>query len=213
MAESRQTREGGGDVPPAENHRGRPTQSVDGFSDEALVEALVAHGHRQHAEVLLDRYRDKVFHIALSVLGPQQQEEAQDLAQEICVRMLRKLGQFRRESQFSTWLYRLAFNASLDHERRRKRVLSNQRSLFRQPVAQPPTPAEQVAVEQKSQQVQRAVGQLPQTQRIVMQMYYWLEVPVAQIAEMLGTRTNTIKSHLRRGRARLAQMLEEADHE
>ena len=183
------------------------------FSDEALVEALLTHGHRQHAEALLERYREKVFHIVLSVLGPRQQEEAQDLAQEICIRLLNKLGQYRRESRFSTWVYRLAFNVALDYERKRKRILENQKVLHRQPLPESTTPAKQLTQEQNERQVQLAVADLPQTQRITIQMFYWLEIPVAEIAELLGTGTNTIKSHLRRGRTRLAQLLDEAKHE
>lgn len=195
---------------PAENGG----QATCAFSDEALVEALLTHGHRQHAEALLERYREKVFHIVLSVLGPSQQEEAQDLAQDVCIRMLNKLGQYRRESRFGTWVYRMAFNVALDYERKRKRILENQKTLHREPVPNSPaSPAKQLVQEQNEGRVQRAVADLPQTQRITIQMFYWLEIPVAEIAELLGTGTNTIKSHLRRGRTRLAQVLAEANHE
>lgn len=182
------------------------------FSDETLVEALVAHGHRQHAQVLLERYREKVFHIVLSVLGPQQSEEAQDLAQEVCIRMLKKLRQFRRESRFSTWVYRMAFNASLDFERKRKRRTAHLNTLFRQPPEASPSPSEQVGEVQSQHQLRRAVLGLPQTQRIAVQMHYWLDLPVAEIAELLGASTNTIKSHLRRARIRLGQQLKGSDH-
>lgn len=183
--------------------------AVDSCSDEALVRALIKHGHRQHADMLLLRYREKIFHIVLSILGPPQAEEAQDLTQDICVRMLQKLRQFRQESQFSTWIYRMAFNAALDHKRKVRRKRQYLRDYAEEPGTNSVTPpAALLSVAQKARAVQSAVDQLPDTQRIVIRMYYWLELSVTEIAELLGTAQNTVKSHLRRARIRLSQQLE-----
>jgi RNA polymerase sigma-70 factor, ECF subfamily len=84
-------------------------------SDEALALAA-AGGDRAAFASLLDRHYDRLFTFAFRAIGSK--AEAEDLTQDICIALPRKLGGFRAESRFTTWLYRVAVNAA--HDRRRR---------------------------------------------------------------------------------------------
>jgi RNA polymerase sigma-70 factor (ECF subfamily) len=76
-------------------------------------------GDQQAFRLLVERYQAMVYAIAYSLLG--QPADAEDAAQEAFLRLYRKLGQFRGQASFTTWLYRLAVRAALDEQRRRRR--------------------------------------------------------------------------------------------
>jgi len=84
-------------------------------SDEGLARAA-AGGDRAAFASLLDRHYDRLFAFAFRSLG--NRAEAEDLTQDICLALPRKLGGFRGESRFTTWLYRVAVNAAYDRRRR-----------------------------------------------------------------------------------------------
>ena len=176
------------------------------WSDEALASVIVERNLKQHKELLVARFKKKVFGIVLSVIGPDN-SDAEDLTQEILLRVLTKLSSFRGDSKLTTWIYRLAFNAALDYKRRQKR---------RGPTTQlDDTQASSQNIEHEQNQnqvsllVRQRVEQLPQTLQIVVHSYYWLDLSIAEIAELLVTPEGTVKSHLHRARKRLAQDLEE----
>ena len=84
-------------------------------SDEDLA-LQAGDGDREAFSSLLHRHYDRLFALAFRLTG--QQTEAEDLTQDICAALPRKLGGFRGEARFSTWLYRVAVNAA--HDRRRR---------------------------------------------------------------------------------------------
>lgn len=184
----------------------------DVFSDEALVESFVRHSNQQHFRMLIARYRMKVHSIALSVLGPRRTADAEEVAQEVFVRLYQKLDAFRGESKFSTWLYRMAFNQAIDHLRR-----SNRQH------AEPLDDVAEISVEEtaatahqrteRAARVRAAIEQLPQSQRVITHLFYWLGYKTREIAEVIGTPENTVKVYLSRARARLAELLEDEFHD
>ena len=87
-------------------------------SDEALA-ALAAAGDDLAFEALLGRYEARVYRLARRLTGDD--ADAQDVLQDAFLQVYRKLGSFRGESRFSTWLYRIATNAALMQRRGRKR--------------------------------------------------------------------------------------------
>src|SRR5918992_1281008 len=105
--------------------RGRPIDALttdcspENLSDEQIV-ALCQRGDTKHFEVLVQRYMQKAFHIALNFT--RNPEEAKDLSQDAFLRAFTRLNQFDGRSTFYTWFYRLVVNICLDHTRRKNRV-------------------------------------------------------------------------------------------
>lgn len=69
-------------------------------------------------EVLVDRYKDRVFRLAVSIVGPGYAAEAEEVAQEAFLRAYRSLDHFRGESAFGSWLYRITYNLAIDAKRK-----------------------------------------------------------------------------------------------
>jgi RNA polymerase sigma-70 factor (ECF subfamily) len=84
-------------------------------SDEDLARAA-AHGDGAAFGALLERHYDRLFRLAFRLTG--QRAEAEDLTQDVCLALPAKLGAYRGEARFTTWLYRVAVNAA--HDRRRR---------------------------------------------------------------------------------------------
>ncbi len=85
-----------------------------------------AKGDNQAFERLIVKYEGRIYGIALKVF--KNETDAYDVAQEICIKVYRKIGQFNFESSFGTWLYRLATNTAIDEYRKAKRKRMNEYS-------------------------------------------------------------------------------------
>jgi RNA polymerase sigma-70 factor (ECF subfamily) len=78
-------------------------------------------GDREAFRLLFEAYKDRVFSIACYSLGDE--TAADDITQQIFVKLFTRIGQFRGDSEFTTWLYRLVINSCLDERRKQKRFL------------------------------------------------------------------------------------------
>ena len=178
--------------------------------------ALAQQGDPQALTQLVIGQQHYVYSIAMSVL--KNPEDAADLSQEAFIRLFRVLPQYNGESRFTTWLYRLVVNMCRDQLRREKR----------QVLVLPPAPEEEEADQVASvadddrwinpeqaldsqelrSQVRQALGQLEEHYRLVLTLYYFEDMKYTDIAEILDIPLNTVKSHIRRGKERLASILE-----
>jgi len=152
-------------------------------------------------QAVFERYRDRVFSIALVFLKGER-AAAEDVTQEVFVKVFRALPSFRLEARLSTWLYRIAANACLDELRRRRRLL-----LFGDlpPAIHPAVPASEPA--EASADIVSAVQRLGPRLRIAVLLRYYEDLSYEEIADALGTTSGTIASRLNRAHAILAREL------
>ena len=99
----------------------REGSELDRPADEELVRDFLAGNHAAFEE-LVTRYQPAIMNMAYRLLG--NRSDAGDVCQEVFVLLLRKLGSFRGEAKFSTWLYRVSLNACHDYARRTRRNIS-----------------------------------------------------------------------------------------
>lgn len=171
---------------------------------------LVARSQRGDSEAfgdLVAETQGRVYNLAFSVLG--KHEEAQDMTQEIYLRVWRALPNFRGEARFGTWLHRIAINTCLNRCRQLRAqlyVVDNEDALKR--LSDPE--GEPVAVildkEQKAW-LWAAVRRLPSKYRLVITLFYQEQLSYKEIAERLSLPLGTVKSHLNRARRALAKSL------
>jgi RNA polymerase sigma-70 factor, ECF subfamily len=156
-----------------------------------------------------------VYSIAMSVL--KNPEDAADLTQEAFIRLFRALPQYNNESRFTTWLYRLVVNLGRDELRRRGRqvpVVPPADDEELDPMASVAdddrwaSPEHALDSRELSAEVRWALGQLEEHYRLVLTLYYFDDMKYTDIAEVLDIPLNTVKSHIRRGKERLATLLE-----
>ena len=178
------------------------------FSDEQLVESIIKKGSQQHFRMLIARYQEKVHSIALSVLGPGRYSDAEDVAQDVFVKIYRQLDSFRGQSKFSTWLYRVAFNLAIDHQRKHTRHKAEDLDNHPEPTSD--RHAENVQMElQHAALIASAIEKLDPQQQMILRLFYWQGFKTREIAEVLGSPEGTVKVYLLRARKQLASLLEE----
>lgn len=179
--------------------------------DEVLVDAWVSRGDPIAFARLVELHQAYVFRLALSILGPGFQADAEDVAQEVFLHVARRLDGFRRESRFRTWLHRLALNAALDRRRRPRwrRPHVDAEVLERLATADcADDPFVSSAVAERNRAVSECLAALPYSLRRVIHLRYWLGLTTDEIAATLQIPAGTVKSHLHRGRRVLFRALQ-----
>ena len=171
-------------------------QLTDNSGADAMARS--AHGGDLDAfEGLVRRYQRRVFGLAYQYL--RDPDEAQDLAQEVFVRLYRNLARYDPERSFEPWFWRLAANVAASYRRRRPAL----------PVELPRTaPAE--APEDKLP-LERALADLNEDLRLPVLLHYYLDLPLEAVAAAMGLSLSAVKSRLRRARAILRRVLVEED--
>ncbi len=168
---------------------------------------------------LIQSQQHYVYSIAMSVLH--QPEDAADLTQEAFVRLLRVLPQYNGESRFTTWLYRLVVNLGRDELRRRGRQVQVLAPVDEaqedgvDPLSKVAAddrwgdPARALGDAELNGAVRHALGQIEPHYRMALALFYFDDMKYTDIAEVLDLPLNTVKSHIRRGKDRLAVLLAE----
>lgn len=182
---------------------------ADELHDELIVARIIA-GERRLFGVLYQRYRARIVALAFGMTG--QREQAEDLTQEIFLRVYQRLGTFQGQAKFATWFYRIALNHCLNHcrnERRRQRPLKV--SDHPSGVLVELRPVEQADAtllrKEIQQQIRLALLSLKPELRVLLLLKEIEGLSYQEIAERLDWSCGTVASRLNRGRRLLARKL------
>lgn len=177
-------------------------------ADQAIVELVQAGRGQEAFERLLPAYRRRVFGLAYGIL--RDRAAAEDLAQEVFVKLWQALPRYDGRAQLSTWIYAITRNAAVSALRARRRELSLADEAVAAEVEDVAAP-DAAAAEDPA--LRRAIDRLPEKQRQAITLYYMDERSVEEVADMMGIPANTVKTHLHRARASLAAALGESAKE
>jgi RNA polymerase sigma-70 factor (ECF subfamily) len=183
----------------------RSLQDLRAEADDCLFLAAQA-GDQLAFRVLVERHIGLVRRLALNVL--RDEVEAEDVAQEAFVSAWRNRASWRPEAKFTTWLYRIAMNKAIDSYRSRKPTPQPQEELTRlidrdARTAEPPRQEEGIEQQELSGTLRSALQRLPATQRRAIELFYYEDMEVARIAEVMVTSEQSVRSLLKRGRQAL----------
>jgi len=162
-------------------------------------------GDKQAFAQLFETYRDRVYSIALRFSGDP--ATALDIAQDTFLKLLSRIGDFRGEARFDTWLYRMVANSCLDHRRRGLRFAPLVESLIDTLRPARPTALEDLLRFEFAQGVQNVVARLPAEQRIVVILRYTEALSYEEIAGILNCSAGTVASRLNRAHKTLERRL------
>ena len=176
-----------------------------GTDDEAVVAAYRRTRDPDLFRVLVERHQERVFRLVASILGPFADLDAEEVTQEVFVRVHERLGGFRGESRFSTWLHRLAYNRTIERRRRARLRVEHVPCEELEAEATATGPHEAALESERTRAVARLLEELPDLYRSVVHMHYWMDQSIDAIAETLGVPAGTVKSYLARARARLRE--------
>lgn len=179
-------------------------------TDESLVKEFVNTGSRDAFAELYYRYKDKVFNTAFRIVG--EYEGARDVAHDVFLKIYVELPQFLFKASFSSWLYRVAVNRSLDEARRLKRRRSGTVSADAMAEELPSKrdedlPESTVMVKEAEAELAEALSKLSPKLKAVVTLRYFEGLGYDEIGEIIGRPVGTIKSRLRRAHAQLGKAL------
>lgn len=176
--------------------------------EKELLAALAA-GDRRAAEELVDRTYQQIFAALVRFAGGDA-DLAADLTQETYRKAWQSLPSFQRQSQFTTWLYRIAYNTFLNHVRRPVRVQPLEEPGRVHEVRDPdPDQEERISRREVRERLRRAVLGLPEELRFTVAARFWGELPVAEIARLEDVTGAAIRKRLKKAMTRLRTVLGE----
>ena len=167
-------------------------------SDDLL--SACREGDREAFARLFDLCRDRVYAVAIGICGDR--AAAADVSQEVFMKLLTRLPQFDGRAAFSTWLYRIAVNAAVDHQRVRRRCVPLPETLEDGRRVE-----DDYARREQRRRVERAVQALPPKLRAPLVLRHVEGLAYGEIAAVLGISAGTVASRLSRAHARLAREL------
>src|SRR5215203_2490071 len=180
-----------------------PEVQAAGPTDAELIERTSA-GDRNAFEELYRRYARPVLSLALRRLGDH--GRAEDALQDAFAAIWRSAHSYdRARGQGGAWLYTIARNAIIDAARRRPEAPVEAHDE----ASDEPGPADKAETSWLSWRVHRAIGELPDNERVVIELAYWRGLSQSEIAESLSVPLGTVKTRTRNGLGRLAELLEE----
>ena len=166
---------------------------MEELSDLQLIEE-VRSGKRRAFTELMRRYQQRVYWVARRIVGTH--EDADDIAQETFVKAFTALGDFRGESSFFTWLYRIAVNLSLNAVRKKQLVnYLRESEIINRIFPSSEDPSRDVEFKETQSRLEEAVAQLPEKQRAVFVMRYYDELSYEEISEVMKTSVGGLKAN------------------
>jgi RNA polymerase sigma-70 factor (ECF subfamily) len=163
-------------------------------SDDAAAVARAQGGDEEAFRMLVERHSRSIYRLAYRMTG--RPEDAEDVVQETFVRAYRQLGRFESRSNFATWLYRIAFNCSIDYMRARPHRESPETHEVldrRPPDNAGPSMDDLVFAGEISERVQRALAMLSPQERAAFLMRHYHGCTIEEICRALGLKSNAAK--------------------
>jgi RNA polymerase sigma-70 factor (ECF subfamily) len=180
-----------------------PLRSVNGPIDQTLIEAI-AGGSQVAMRTLYDRHSTRVYRFILRIVG--NATRAEDLLSEVFTDVWNQAGRFEGRSQVSTWILSIARFTALSAIRRRDEVALEETTMeLLEDGAD--TPEEVVLKEDRSAQVRRCLAQMSREHREVIDLVYYHERSIEEVANIIRAPKNTVKTRMFYARKRLAQLL------
>jgi len=168
----------------------RGEASLERDAERAAI-AACRRGEREAFDALVARYQRPIYRLCYRYVN--NHEDANDLAQDAFLKAWRAISSFRGESAFSTWLYRIAVNACLNHRALKRPVTQELPEALIDPRPGAHAEAER---DDEARRVRAAVSQLPDRQRATLILKIYHDLTHEEVAEILGSSVGTVKANL-----------------
>ena len=174
-------------------------------NEEQLLVESVQRGELPAFQELVEKYKQKVYYMALDMTG--NHHDAEDLSQEVFIKVYTSIKDFRGDSKLSSWMYRIAMNTCIDKTRRKrlKLVEFDDRVAEKPEIKDDPQKTMESLAMQK--QIDQALKKLPPRQRMIFVMRHYNELLLKEIAEALQISEGTVKAQLFRAIQKLQKEL------
>ncbi len=167
----------------------------------------VLEGDTNAFAVLVDRYKDLIFTLALRMI--KNREEAEEVSQDTFIKVYKKLSKFKGDSKFSTWIYKVTYNTCLDKLKKLKRT-QNTVAIDEYTAHQVKTfdnALEALETAERKETIRDCISLLPSEDGFLLTLYYFEEQSLEEIAKVVNLKPNNVKVKLFRSRKKLTTIL------
>ena len=169
-------------------------------ADEDIIRQVL-NGNRNAYALLVNKYKDRVFSLALGIV--RNRELAEEIAQDVFVKAYSSLKKFRQEAGFSTWIYRITYNTAVSETRKKKHKMLAVEDV--EATDLDPEKAEEK--EKKYLTLEKAVDGLEPEEKLIITLYYYEEMNMEQISKTTGLTVSNVKVKLFRIRKKLKELM------
>jgi len=178
------------------------------FRDDEFYIDQVVKGNNNAFAGLVDKHKEMVYTIAAKIL--RNPEDAEEIAQDTFLKAFNALSSFKREAKFSTWLYRIAYNAAISRSRKKRHEFA---AIDEEMISNYTTDSVSKSVNELDQEEQIAaintlMEKLPEEENLLLSLFYKKERSVEEISEITGYSQSNVKVKLYRIRKRMYADLE-----
>ena len=178
------------------------------LTDEEIVIAITQEGNTDLFGLLYNRYYDKVYRKCLSFV--RDKDLAQDMVQDVLVKVFNQLSKFKGTSRFSTWLYAITYNFCVEYYRKNNRYLTV--DIQEGPeIAEADDTEEKELLQSRTHQLKKALEQIPTEDRMILLQKYQGGTSIKELMNQLNISESAVKMRLSRARKRIKQIIDEAE--
>jgi RNA polymerase sigma factor (sigma-70 family) len=170
-------------------------------NDSYYIEKVLG-GETGAFAVLVDRYKTLAYNISLGIV--KLPEDAEEITQDSFLKAYRSLRSFKGDSKFSTWLYRIVYNSSITHLRKKRREVPADAESHKMPRhADQPDDDSSRQDELLASALRKAIDQLPAIERTMINLHYYDNSSIEEIARITNLSLSNVKVRLFRARKKL----------
>lgn len=177
-------------------------------NDQIIIDQIIE-GDTNAFSVLVDRYKDLVFTLALRMV--KNREEAEEVSQDTFIKVFKSLEKFKGDSKFSTWIYKVSYNTCLDRIKKNKKdqnVVPIDEFTEHQ-VKTIDNALDQMEEQEYKDKIQKCLHLLPSEDSFLLTLYYFEEQSLEEISKVVNLTANNVKVKLFRSRKKLTTILRE----
>ena len=168
---------------------------------------LILDGDTNAFSVLVNRYKDLVFTLTMRML--KNREEAEEVAQDSFIKAYKSLNRFKGDSKFSTWIYKIAYNTSLDRLKKNRKHYNDVPidEFTEHQVKTIDNALDNLESKEQTKAIQDCITLLPSEDGFLLTLYYFDEMSLEEISQTVGLTSNNVKVKIFRARKKLATIL------
>lgn len=184
-----------------------PDAPQDPQQEDLILCADILAGNSRSFAALAEKYRKRIFGLGYGFF--KNPDDAEDFLQDVLIKVYVSLASFRKEARFSTWLMRIAYNTAINSKKRKREYTSLAEDF--EVIDASATPEQEYMFAASRKAIRMAVDELPERYRVCVDLFFFYDMPYADISEVTGLPVNTIKSHVFRAKKMLREQLDEGD--
>lgn len=176
--------------------------------EEKEIISLIVKGDTRAFSFLVEKYQNLIFHVVRRILPGQM--DAEDVCQEVFVKIYKSIGTFKQNSKLSTWIARIAYFTALNHLKKNKRYDTYDDLEITLTIESPVDGPDDILIKKNTAaHVNRMIAKLPEQYRLILTLFHLEEFSIEEIHETTGIPKGTIKSYLFRARKMLKDKIKD----